>query len=597
MSMFNDPGTGPNPGSSNENESEETSSESAGPGPESPRAAPVGDEEISLDDEGFAVLSTHEERLLVLNPLVQRIVNAPEEAARDAEEWGLMGPKLLEELKYSLESLQEAAEERGLPAPNMLEEGTGLARAIVGDIFGKRMEAAGYDPRAHPIDKINFLFSEENKCFFGRDCQNISLAEWLYEHYSDLLQRGLEMTVHPANPAAGEVRTDFITAARHPHERMALDNLLGRNIPVLRLAYEGKVKEIPIVLMWHMADEIKPVGLYHFTEDEIHGGTFNEWIGICSLDTIQGKDISVVEAVSCVVHEIDHAVFNLVHDSGIRKLHRNRRKLDDAWMAAVKNGLTEARERLRLEVDMIDQLIFEKRFGRRYGHSISLQGLGEVSENDFVKSQLWGAANPGGDEAGANMKLYSGLRILQLENVVARQLDPSFVIYSVGHVIARYMFKYAGGMDRIYMTDLLDRIVSHDSDVFVAMAASLFASREYMREGRNAFSSQPLPLLSPAELRRGIQKGLGPGVIPFLIGDVLMGIFEEAEAEVAGLSDERISAELDQLRGSSPDRDMLIESQRTERGDRHVFWTYVTLERQAAAISDIMDRIVPGSAD
>lgn len=318
--------------------------------------------DVTGESETLATLKTelfqlNQETVAEITASLEVLPQTGDEVIKQAEAMGLIWRPLFEKIKGEVEAAREISRKMDLPKPDGGMETQITNMRTVFNIAFLEKERQGHPDRSlleilysetrHPQEFINLMVSGEG-LYYDSQGQPVNLEGYLRDYYQSLLAQGFELRIESTSARdLSEKELDFVYRQESQTEAAGILEILKRKniaVPVLVMEHNGRTKRIPILFSDQYLEKIGAYAEYSYIEKGTE--TYHDVIYINGINPLRasGEDNrTIIEVASSLVHEIDHAVFNFLHDSEYRQYQRELERLEKEEKVLIEGpSLTES---------------------------------------------------------------------------------------------------------------------------------------------------------------------------------------------------------------------------------------------------------------
>ena len=257
-----------------------------------------------------------------------------------------------------------------------------------------------YSETQHPQEFVNLMVNGEGM-YYDSQGRPINLEGYLLDYYQPLVAQGFGIRIESASAKDLSTRElDFVhRRERHSEAARTLEDLEQRNVqvPVLVMEHNGRSKRIPILFSDRYLQEAGAYAMYTYID--LGTETDNDVIymnGVRPLRASGEDNRTIIEVGSTVAHEVDHAVFNFLHDSEYKQQQRELERIkqeEDVLSKQHPSTESELDELSKKRRDLLDRRSyltnesFYLQFTNEVARSMVFEGLARRAQRAFMESQ------------------------------------------------------------------------------------------------------------------------------------------------------------------------------------------------------------------
>jgi len=504
------------------------------------------------------------------------IKETTEEIIQKAEKLELVWRPLFERVKRKATTAKEISQRLDLPHPEgKLETQVKNMRTAINMAFltkerenhpQRNILETLHSGKQHPQEFVNLLVTGEGM-YFDQEGKPANLEEYLTNYYQPLIEKGVSIKI--VNTPAGEAKAkelayvdDRQTQLKYQEAATTVDQLIEKRIeiPILEIRNEEKTKRIPILFSDKYLEE---TGVYaEYSWNDRGPETINDTIfvnGTRPLKAHREKSKSIPEVASGISHEVDHAIFNFLHDSKYKQSSKEAEEIDRK-VAILKKEFADAQSLEQMEEADTQLKILQERksqleekslylkFINEVGSSIVFEGLARKAQRVFLEAQGKGLV----EFSPVKEALIEAVNLITDNSRLEDQLHLQMCLYGIGEVLTSVAAPEKG-MQELYGSDVLDKEIVSRPKVIRDLIGHLGKSRNEAVEALNELRETPIESFSPSTLKLLIRKGLEPYSMPFLLGVEYFDLIRKIDEEVNQLSPEEVDRRINELRNRRPD--------------------------------------------
>lgn len=518
----------------------------------------------------------------------------PHEVIRRAEALGLVWKPLFDKVQQGLETAREISATLGLPnADGRLEAQVRNMRTALNMAFlekerkeypKRQLLETLYSTKQHPQEFINLVVTGKDM-YYDASGHKVDLLGYLLDYYRFLLPCGFNLNIEMVSAKElKEKELNFIVweeamdIKRGMEAAGILDKLIKRrvSVPVLVMRDGECLKKVPILFSLKYLDQTGADAIYLYRTGETSAETNDDIIyasgvrpsqrdlrkwGIFKprLNEEQRKQIredfrSVPELAGWLVHEIDHVVFNFLHDSEERQIQEElvgiRSQLAEfnrPPVSSAEDNTTLVRERdLLAKMRELEHKKLFFRHEKKVGTTMSFEGLGQRAGRCFLEVQ--------GRALAAYTKaenLPTGAVFLTDQARLENQVNLDMAKYAAGDILVSVAAAQKPIAD-FYTTDFLQKFIVKQPEAIKGILRHLITHYHENLQALNGIRKEKINELPEENLKIALKEGLGKGVYAFVLGREFFTVQEAIEKEIEDLPAAQIEAELDEWRAAKP---------------------------------------------
>jgi hypothetical protein len=491
----------------------------------------------------------------VQEPKPEIISVSPQECLNLAKQEGLVWDGVFNRIQNELQVAREISCLENFPqAEGNLEDQIGHMRTIVNMAFIKREaeDFAGrqfldklYDRNMSRQEFLSFLLKEDG-LYFDSKGNNASLENYLKDYYQDKLG---DFDISIGSRSINNFR--YLTD--NPDHRSAVNDLRklddsGKQMSVLVLEDKksGKRKEIPLFCNKEYLEKQGSNAQYEYAN--YNDESIRERIVIGPVEKISPENSSVPETVSVIVHEIDHAVYNFLHNSEYREQQRRLKEIavEREKLSETKNTTEEEfkaaqikKKALAAEETEIYLGSFKKENNNRFGKTVISEGLARNAQQDFFKTQIRGL-----EKYSKHGKGFSeGASLLENNKKINDQVNFSMLPYGVGEIIIK-LFSQKKTKSDIYKTDALEKEIIKKPQLINIFISHFAKNYNNLAEALNGVQDKKYKILDQNSIRSLVKQGMGGFAPFFVLGDRYWDMLEASDKEVEDADEKDVDARI-----------------------------------------------------
>lgn len=504
---------------------------------------------------------------------------------------------------------------------DMLEMLTGL-RSVLDDLFNQSINGSQFERTFSDVlngavsPTVIFSALLQEDIYFNENGDKVNMINWLNGYYRSLGIEGFDMWVEEITPQEARSSPLYLKFAfdNESEESIRIKQVVdrmeeaGAKIPVLVMAYEGRYDWVPIIMNPLVEHDQEPgnIGVYSYTDSG--ASTYNNYISLRSFSYVKNlTKKSIPEIVSTLAHEIDHAVFQLLHESERKRESRliSRRGEERLALQAQLDEETDSQQRVQIE-EKIEQLskanrlavdvLKLKAFKHRTGSALAKEGLARKLEDSFFRNQAEGLVEQSDFEFKADLK--QALEIIGMSGNVQEDASMRMSLYSLGYGVISALSESVSGRD-LYLTDELERVILDNPNLlktFMSEKARSHAAliARYNEELGTGFQATP-----DEDLRRVLTDAFGVNIDDYLLDDFTRSTFLQTKLYVQGLSEEAVFAQLESFaaRGSGRITRFFETALREQWTPARTLEAIIFFELKHEALEEIWSSILPLQKD
>lgn len=394
-----------------------------------------------------------------------------------------------------------------------------------------------YNESVNGQDFVNYLLREDG-LYFDSKGKVVGLGDYLKDYYQDLIGDEFDVSIEENFIDNFEyIKND--KEIRDGIEQIKLLESMGKAMPTLVLIdrKRGEKKTIPIVCASNFLENIGAYATYAYIKEG--DKSIQDKILVRPVGKIGGEEKSMPEVVGSFIHEIDHAVYNFLHESDSKRYERELAKTRNEMMELknsekniekigelddqnnTSNALSEKRMGLEMQI-MTEELI--KGMNKR----IVFEGLARQSQRSFIKSQIEGLS----DYSLYTNGFRDGAMLLIDENKIDDQINMQMLFYSCGDILVSDISDKIN-KNKLYKTDELEKKIINNPNLIKTVIRQLVLNCNQTVAEINKIRKEQKEILSDDKLKLIVRHGMGSLRVPFILGkeyfDILLEIDENVD--------------------------------------------------------------------
>jgi hypothetical protein len=544
--------------------------------------ADITEERRMLNELRNEMDKLNQETAALIQTSSEILPQAADEVVEQAESMGLVWKPLFAKIQAEVEAAKQVSHAMSLPEPDgQMETQIRNMRTATNIAFLEKerqehpdrglMETL-YSDTQHPQEFVNLMVNGEGM-YYDSQGRPINLEGYLLDYYQPLVAQGFGIRIESASAKDLSTRElDFVhRRERHSEAARTLEDLEQRNVqvPVLVMEHNGRSKRIPILFSDRYLQEAGAYAMYTYID--LGTETDNDVIymnGVRPLRASGEDNRTIIEVGSTVAHEVDHAVFNFLHDSEYKQQQRELERIkqeEDVLSKQHPSTESELDELSKKRRDLLDRRSyltnesFYLQFTNEVARSMVFEGLARRAQRAFMESQGKGLMN---FSKGAQVS--DAVSLLADNGRLEDQVYLGMALYGTGEVLTT-MAAARSPMEQLYTTDVFDKAIVNHPTAIRALLRHFIANRNQTVQALNSIRETQYADMDKALMKLTLRGGLGKYNQPFILGREYFTMMQQIDLEVDGFSPEQVDIRLDELRKSKP---ALVDATLQSMGDK-----------------------------
>ena len=474
----------------------------------------------------------------------------PDQIIQRAIEKKVIYPPLFDDLQTALNTAKEVSQAMSFPTKTgTLEEQGANMMILLDQAYAEKERQLMPDRNLeqqyedidinHPQSVVNTLTTGDAICF-TQDGNPATLETYFREYYRDLIDSGLSISIATQNSREWEKQGN-----PQSEQNATIGVLAQADIPltVLILEQNGETKRIPILFSYSRLKDSGAAAMYTYGRSK--GKIFNEAILVNPTDA-KRRGSTMVDSLASIVHEVDHAVFNLLHPSEFKAVYKDNARDEDKFQAE-KSAFTD-----------------------EVGWGTIFEGLARKAQHSFQRIQAEGLTK----YSRAGNGIQDGVRLLELANKAQHEHSLQALLYSSGEVITE-VFSDQYDLKTLYTSNIVEEMIVKQPDTLLTVMRYFITHEQGITTALNKISEYQTPQREQRAVRAHVRQAFDSFAIPFILGNEYFTLLEQINAEVDAMDEETVKKKVEEIRAESEDVYKMLKERTDDNRDLIPLWEVI----------------------